>query len=62
LEPSDSIIYTKDGNKYSLTLKTVQLKATGTYNVKATNPMGTQSASAKLKVIGMYAKVKMILI
>jgi hypothetical protein len=24
--------------------------------------MGTQSASAKLKVIGMYAKVKMILI
>ena len=59
LEPADLIIYQKDGTKHSLTLKTVQLQQAGTYTVKATNPTGSQSASAKLKVKKLAGKYKL---
>ena len=53
LEPSDRILCAQDGDKYTVTIKGVELKEAGTYNVKATNVAGSMSASAKLKVNGV---------
>lgn len=50
LEPSERIIFERDGNNYSVTLKETVIKQTGPYTVKATNPVGSTSAVANLKV------------
>ncbi len=49
-KPSDKVILQKDGTKYTLELKDVDLKQAGIVTVKATNEAGTLSASAKLTV------------
>ena len=50
LEPSERVIYEKEGNNYALVLKTVDLKEAGTYTVKAFADLGTISADANLTV------------
>ncbi len=50
LEPSDTIVYSQDGNKYTVTLKDVKVSQSGLYVVKATNEVGQMSASCRLKV------------
>ena len=52
LEPSDHIVYEKEGDNYALVIKGVELKEAGKYTVKATNEVGSLSAKAKLKVKG----------
>lgn len=52
LKPSKRIIYEHDGTKYSLLIKETVVKETGPITVKATNPVGTMSATAQLKVNG----------
>ncbi len=49
-KPSDKVVLQKDGNKYTLELKDVDLKQAGPVSVKATNEAGTLNASAKLIV------------
>ena len=52
IEPSDTAVYEDLGDDtYTLTLKKVRKDQAGMYSVKATNPMGNMSASARLKVI-----------
>lgn len=53
LEPSERIIYEKDGQKHALVIKSAELKEAGSYTVKAINVAGTMSATAKLKVKGV---------
>jgi len=53
LEPSDRVIYEKEGNNYALVLKNVNLTEAGTYTVKAIADLGTISADATLTVKGM---------
>ena len=50
MEPSDKIVLQKDANRYTFELKDVDLKQAGPITVKATNEVGTLSASAKLIV------------
>ena len=50
LEPSDHIIYEEDKPKYALVVKDVKADEAGMFTVKATNPQGQMSASARLKV------------
>ena len=51
LEPSEIIVYSKDGDKYTVTLKDVKVNQSGLYVVKAKNEVGEMSASCRLKVI-----------
>ena len=53
LEPSEHILYEKEGDNYALIIKGVDLKEAGKYSVKATNEVGSLDAMAKLKVTGM---------
>lgn len=50
LEPSERILFERDGNNYSVTFKETVVKQTGSYTVKATNAVGSTSAVANLKV------------
>ena len=54
MEPSEHIVYGKEGDNYALIIKGVELKEAGKYSVKATNEVGNISAKAKLKVKGNY--------
>ena len=55
LEPSDHIVYEKEGDNYALVIKGVELKEAGKYTVTATNEVGSLDAIAKLKVTGTVA-------
>ena len=55
LEPSDDIVYEKEGDNYALVIKGVELIQAGKYTVKATNEVGSLDAMAKLKVTGTIA-------
>ena len=50
LEPSERVVYEKDGDRHRLTLRGTQPGEAGQYMVKATNPAGSASAAAKLLV------------
>lgn len=54
LEPSDRIIYEKEGNNYALVLKCVNLGEAGMYTVKVFADLGTISADATLTVNGTH--------
>jgi len=53
LEPSERIIYTKEGESYSLNMKEVKKSEEGIIGIKATNEAGQMSASARLRVTGI---------
>ena len=55
LEPSDLAVQHEEDNKVTLTLKDVRRSQAGMYSLRITNPMGTMSASARLKVIPVNA-------
>lgn len=50
LTPSDRILVEKDGAKHRLTVKQVVANDAASYSCKATNPVGSVTVAAKLKV------------
>jgi len=52
LAPSDRIVVEKEDSKQRLTIKQIVAKDAVSYTCKATNVVGTATATAKLKVKG----------
>ena len=48
----------KDGHLHSLIIKKVVIDETGMITVRAKNPLGQMSASARLKITGEWASEK----
>jgi len=57
LVPSDRIVMEKEGTQHRLIVKQVVSKDAASYTCKATNVVGTATASAKLTVKGQRVLV-----